>query len=181
MSDDSLAQMHEALREPLRQKILLKLGEHASLGLDDLVKGLNYEDSKELSYQLGILERLSVEGEHLLSMQPDGKYSLTAKGHYVLEDMIIYPELESESYREDFGKTARSNRRGHFIFIGAIVGFLFWLMIVFLEGGILAMGRMESNGGYAFTMLAVLITSMVLWTLFSDFIGKKVDYKYWRG
>jgi hypothetical protein len=34
MSNDKLAELHEFLKDPLRQKILLKLGEHDGLSLD---------------------------------------------------------------------------------------------------------------------------------------------------
>jgi hypothetical protein len=99
MSDDKLSQLHEVLKEPLRQKILLQLGQHECLTLDDLTKNLRAYDIQELSNQLSILGRLKVEGEYLISNQAD-EYELTEKGHYVLDEMIAFPELLSDNYRD---------------------------------------------------------------------------------
>ena len=77
MSQDRLAQLHDALRQPLRQKILLQLGQNDNLTIDDFAKNLKINDLTELSNQLAELEDLTVEGEHLVSKQSNLRYRLT--------------------------------------------------------------------------------------------------------
>jgi hypothetical protein len=109
MSDDKLSQLHQVLKEPLRQKILLQLGNHKRLTLNDLIKNLRAYNIEEISQQLDILLELTVEGEHLVSNQAND-YELTEKGHFVLDEMIAFPELESDNYREKFlGETNQSS------------------------------------------------------------------------
>jgi hypothetical protein len=55
MSADRLARLNEILKEPLRQRILLQLGQHDRLTFDSLMKNLKIEDPQELSNQLTIL------------------------------------------------------------------------------------------------------------------------------
>lgn len=100
MNGDRLAELHNVLEQPLRCKILPKLSEQDSLTFDDLTKNLKTDDPQELSSQLAVLESLTVEGEHLISKQSDSSYQLTEMGHYVLDEMIAFPELESDSYKE---------------------------------------------------------------------------------
>jgi hypothetical protein len=100
MSAERLFQIHEVLKEPLRQKILLQLGQNESLTMDELTRKLKIQDSQEISSQLGILETFTVEGEHLLSKQSDEQYILTEKGHYVLDKLIVFPDLKSDDYKK---------------------------------------------------------------------------------
>ncbi len=112
MSDDKLSQLHEVVKESLRQKILLQLGEHERLTLDDLIKNLRAYNIQELSNQLNILGQLTVEGEHLVVAKQANQYELTEKGHYVLDEMIAFPELESDNYKEKFlGETNQSSNQ----------------------------------------------------------------------
>jgi hypothetical protein len=99
MSGNRLAQLHNVLKDPLRQKILLQLGQYDRLTLDVLAKHLKTANIKELSDQLQILSRPVVEGEFLVSKQDTG-YSLTEKGHDVVDKLILYPELKYDSYAQ---------------------------------------------------------------------------------
>jgi len=99
MSSDRLAEMHEVIKEPLRQKILLKLGQRNTRDFDDLSKSLKIPDSVELSNQLKILQEMTVEGEPLVAKQ-ENTYALTEKGHEVLTKIITFPDLASDCYRE---------------------------------------------------------------------------------
>ena len=111
MRDDRLSQIHEVLKDPIRQKILLQLGEHECLTLYDLTENLRAYDIQELSNQLNMLRQLTVEGENLVSNLAN-KYELTEKGHYVLDEMIAFPELGSDNYREKFlGETNQSKAK----------------------------------------------------------------------
>jgi DNA-binding HxlR family transcriptional regulator len=100
MSSDRLSELHSVLKDPLRQKILLKLGQYDNLDFDGLKKNLKLADSQELSYQLNTLQEMTVEGEHLLTKQENSVYQLTEKGHDVLDKMISFPELKSDNFRE---------------------------------------------------------------------------------
>lgn len=179
-----LAQLHEALKEPLRRKILLKLGQNKSLSLNDLAHFLGFEDSKELSYQLGALEKLTVEGEPLLLKLADERYSLTEKGHSVLEELIAFPELASENYRGELGKDARGGRRFYYVFVGAfVVGGLFWFALtLFMMATGLRWQLTEAigNGGFDVFSLAALLICWFIGGVLCDLIGKKYDYKIWR-
>jgi DNA-binding HxlR family transcriptional regulator len=100
MSSDRLSELHEVLKDPVRQKILLKLGQSSNLNFDDLKEKLKIADSAELSSQLNILQEMNVEGEHLVTKQENAAYQLTEKGHEVLYKMISFPEIKSDNYRE---------------------------------------------------------------------------------
>ena len=87
MSADLSASLHEILKEPLRRKILLKLGEHDGLSFEDLTKELKTEAAEDIRKQLEFLGDLvkESEDEYVLSEQgvakrPCGQYSLTEKG-----------------------------------------------------------------------------------------------------
>jgi len=100
MISDRLSEMHEVIKDPLRQSILLKLGQHNSQDFDDFSKSLKITDSSELSNQLNILQEMKVEGEPLVTKQENAAYQLTEKGHVVLYKMISFPEIKSDNYRE---------------------------------------------------------------------------------
>jgi len=100
MCSDRLSEIHEVIKEPLRQKILLKLGQRNSQDFDELSKSLKITNSSELSNQLNILQEMKVEGEYLVAKQKNA-YTLTEKGHEVLAKIIIFPKLASDSYREE--------------------------------------------------------------------------------
>jgi hypothetical protein len=99
MSSDRLSEMHEVIKDPLRQRILLKLGQRDSLDFDGLVKNLKMTDTKELSNQLVALQEMTVEGEPIVTKQ-DKAYRLTEKGHEVLDKMIAFPQLKFDNYNE---------------------------------------------------------------------------------
>jgi DNA-binding HxlR family transcriptional regulator len=110
MLRDRLAEIHEVVKEPLRQEILLKLGQRNSQDFDDLAKSLKITDASELSNQLDIIQEIKVEGEHLVT-KLENAYSLTEKGHEVLNKIITFPELASDSYREKLlGESPQSNQ-----------------------------------------------------------------------
>ncbi len=99
MSAERLAQLHEILKQPLRQKILLQLGQHDYLSFETLLGNLQLEDPRELDEQIAFLGDL-LEKRFL----PDAKgsdtamYGLTEKGHDVLHALIAFPELASKDY-----------------------------------------------------------------------------------
>jgi DNA-binding HxlR family transcriptional regulator len=98
MSTDKIVKLHKVVKEPLRQKILLQLGLHKKMTFNDLMKSLEIQDSQELRNQLNILEKMIIEGKHLVIKQANSSYRLTEKGQYVLDKMITYPQLRSDSY-----------------------------------------------------------------------------------
>jgi predicted transcriptional regulator len=101
MSNERLSELHEIIREPLRQKILLQLGQGA-LTFDEVTKNLTLS-AEEIGNQLKTMEQLTYAGEPIIERQPGMAYVLTEKGHFVLDSMLAYPELASAEYREKFG------------------------------------------------------------------------------
>lgn len=91
MDSSRRIELHEVLKEPLRQKILLKLGRHNCLSIDDLAKLLTLTQV-EIDNELRVLLDSIVDDEHLV-VKEGNAYKLTEKGHYVLNSMIAYPEL----------------------------------------------------------------------------------------
>jgi hypothetical protein len=123
---ERLARWHELLKDPLRQKILLKLGEHDKLSFDELLKELKIDDQEELYDQLQVLGDLvtKVKDDQYLLPQKGvsqvfgDQYMLTEEGHDALDELIAYPEIESDNYKEIFDKNglpkpnfAKSNQR----------------------------------------------------------------------
>ena len=178
MNDEKLARLHEILKEPLRQKILLQLGEHGHLTFDDLITNLKIEDTQELAYQLNALEKLTIDEEHLVSKQADLQYSLTEKGHFVLDEMIAFPELELDSYRQKLGKSGLKLGKEIYIIVGAsVLGFVFWFLIQTI---VLSMGIRSSISNFSFNFFA--LTSLIICWAVGGFIGyligKKMNYKF---
>ncbi len=143
MSDkkaDKLASLHEILKDPLRQKILLKLGEHDSIGFDELMKELKIDDEEEVYDQLKILGDLVTkkEEEYLFNKQGvskklGGQYALTGKGHDAVDEMIEFPEIEAENYKDKlFGKDALTRHKIAYIIGGAWAGFFISLFVSIL-------------------------------------------------
>jgi len=107
---DRLARLHEFLKDSVRQEILLKLGEHDKLSFDELMKELKIDDQKELYDELKNLDSLVTkvkDDEYSLpkkgvSEMLGEQYMLTEEGHDALDEMIAYPELESDNYRNGF-------------------------------------------------------------------------------
>ncbi len=178
MSDERLAQLHEILRDALSQKILLELGEFESLGFDDLRNRLKIEDTQELGNQLNTLEKLTIDGEHVVSKQSDLQYKLTEKGHYVLDEMIAFPELESDNYKQKVEQSNLSLGKAIYVLVGAtILGFVFWAIIMSVSN---ASGfRWEiSNETFDLFSLASLIICWLAGGFIGYLIGKKKKYKF---
>jgi hypothetical protein len=106
---DKLARWHELLKAPVRRKILLKLGEHDKLSFDELLKELKIEDQEELYSELQVLAELvtkvkdddySPPKEDALKTFSD-QYMLTEEGHDAVDEMIAFPEIESDNYNEE--------------------------------------------------------------------------------
>ncbi len=123
---DRLARWHEFLKDPLRQKILLKLGEHDKLSFDELMKELKIDDQEELYDELQVLGDLVAkvkDDEYSLPKEGDLKtlsdqYMLTEEGHDLVDEMVAFPEIESDNYNEMLDKDgqlkpnfAKSNQR----------------------------------------------------------------------
>jgi DNA-binding HxlR family transcriptional regulator len=178
MSDERLAQLHEILKDTLSQKILLQLGESDSLSFDDLMKNLKLNGTQELSNQLNTLEKLTIDGEHLVSKQVDLQYSLTEKGHYVLDEMIAFPELESDGYTQKIRKSGHDLGKAIYVVIGAsVLGFIFWaiLMLVSNASGF-RWGMSDLTADYF-----AAITLIICWIVggfIGYLIGKKMNYKF---
>jgi DNA-binding HxlR family transcriptional regulator len=141
MSDnnaDKLAPLHELLKDPIRQKILLFLGEHNGVSFDDLMKHLKIVNPEELGSQLKLLGDLVTKKEddeyslteQGVSKRPSGQYMLTEKGHDAVDEMIAFPEIESKNYKEEvnrkfFGEAAVQRHKLFYVLIGALAGFSF--------------------------------------------------------
>ncbi len=178
MSDDRLAQLHEILKDTLSRKILLQLGEHGHLTFDDLIKNLNIEDTQELSYQLNTLEKLAIDGENLIIKQADLQYSLTEMGHYVLDEMIAFPELGSNGYTKKIRKSGLDTGRAIYIIVGTfLLGFIFWAIIM-LYSNASGFRWSFSDQYFDFFALATLIGCWVAGGFIGYLIGKKRNYKY---
>ncbi len=178
MNDETLARLHEILKEPLHQKILLQLGEHGHLTFDDLKTNLKIDDTQELTNQLNTLEKLTIDEEHIVSKQADFQFSLTEKGHYVLDEMIAFPELELDSYRQKFGKSGLKLGKEIYIIVGAsVLGFVFWFLIqtIMLSTGIRSS---ISNFSFDFFALTSLLICWAVGGLIGYLIGKKMKYKF---
>ena len=178
MNDEKLARLHEILKDPLHQKILLQLGEHEHLTFDDLIIKLKIEDTQELATQLNTLEKLTIDGEYLVSKQADLQYSLTEKGHYVLDEMIAFPELESDGYRQKIRKSGLDLGKAIYIIVGAtILGFVFWAIIMLVSnasGFRWEMSNLTSDYFAAITLIICWIVGGFIGYL----IGKKMNYKF---
>ena len=132
MNDDKLAQLHELLKEPLRQKILFKLDEHDGIDFDELITDLKIDNRQEVLRQLNVLGDLvsKIEDDQYLvtdqgvTKKPGGQYRLTESGHDIVRDMIAYPEILAENYeeriREDyFSKRAYRRHKIAYVLAGA--------------------------------------------------------------
>jgi hypothetical protein len=95
MDSSRRSELNEILKEPLRQKILLKFGQHNNLSIDELARFLKLAQT-QIEYELRALQDLSIDGEHLLTNEGN-MYALTEKGHYVLNSMIAFPELACDN------------------------------------------------------------------------------------
>jgi hypothetical protein len=94
-----ITKLHEMVKEPLRREILLQLRQRKNMNLNAIAKRLNIQDVQELSVQLNILEKMTIENERIIIKQTDGTYCLTEKGHYALDKMITFPQLRSDDYQ----------------------------------------------------------------------------------
>lgn len=178
MKDEKLARLHEILKEPLRQKILLQLGEHKHLTFDDLITNLKIADTQELTYQLNTLEKLTIDEEHILSKQADMQYSLTEKGHYVLDELIAFPELESDSYKQKIWKSGLGLGKAIYIMVGvSVLGFVFWAIIMLVSNASgFRWGMSDLTADY-FAAIA-LIVCWIVGGFIGYFVGKKMNYKF---
>jgi predicted ArsR family transcriptional regulator len=106
MNDSKLARLPEVLKDPVRQKILLLLGEHDRLIFKELLEKLEIHDKEELKNQLKVLRALVKrvkEHEYFengVLIKPPLKYVLTDQGHFFLDEMIAFPELKFDDYKE---------------------------------------------------------------------------------
>jgi DNA-binding HxlR family transcriptional regulator len=194
MSDDKLASLHEVLKDPVRQKILLKLGEHDRLSFDDLMKQLKIESPKELNQHLKVLDDLitkTVDDEYSLtengaSRKAGGQYMLTEKGHDALGEMLAFPEIKSENYQQIvnkkfFSKRAFARHKLFYVVIGTVLG----CCVSFLGGiflSIISVGLFGGPGvgrfgiGWDFFVTLVLISTLI-GGLGGYLIGKRKQFK----
>ena len=98
---DRLARWREFLKDPIRRKILLKLGQYDKLSFDQLMKNLKIDDQMQLYNELQILRDLVTKAttENYQFQQEVGsedisdRYVLTEEGHDVVDWMIAFPVL----------------------------------------------------------------------------------------
>ena len=107
---DKLAQWREFLKDPVRQRILLKLGEYDRLNFDELLKEVKIDDRMQLYNELQILRNLvsKAKSDNYLHEREGGledisdKYMLTEEGHEVVDWFIAFPELASSKRKPWF-------------------------------------------------------------------------------
>jgi DNA-binding HxlR family transcriptional regulator len=170
MSADKLGQLHEILKDQLRQKILLKLGEHNDLSFDELMKELKMDNREEVYNQLNVLGDLvsqTESDEYLLSEQgvskkPGGQYKLTEKDQDAINEMIAFPEIKSENYKEEvnrkyFSQKAVNRLKLFYVLLGAGGGYAFF----FLTGAVISIISVQVGG-------STLINFQNGWPLFGD-------------
>ena len=179
-----LAGFHEVLKDPLRRKILLNLGEHNDLSFDDLLKELKIDDQEGLRSQLKVLGDLvtETENDYLLSEQGvskklGGQYRLTEKGHDAVDEMIAFPEIESKNYKEEinekfFGAAAVRRHKLFYFFFGALAGYSF----TFLGSALITPKLMSFQNGWPVLGDASLIAT-VPGALIGYLIGKRKNFK----
>jgi hypothetical protein len=187
MSDDNLAKLHDLLKNPIRQKILLKLGEHDRLSFEDLMKELKMDNQQELHSQLEILSDLvtkAEDDEYFLSEQgvskrPGGQYMLTEKGHDAVGELIFFPEIKSDNYKEKIDEKFHSKRAYQrnklaFILVGAGGGYA---ISFFGAAFFTIMYRVVFHGPSFFLVdgWPFLLTVFVIAPLLGGFVG------YWIG
>ncbi len=97
---DKFVRWYALLDSPIRQKILLKLGEYDKLSFDELLKEVKIDDQMQLYSELRILVDLVTKAkdnvvyrQEVYSNDISEKYMLTDEGHDVLDWMLYYPEL----------------------------------------------------------------------------------------
>lgn len=185
MSDDKLSELHELVKDPFSQKILLNLGEHDGLSFDDLLKELKIDNQEELHKQLQILGDLVAKTEddnYLLSEQgvsksPSGLYKLTEKGHDAVDEMIAFPEIESKNYKAEvnekfFGKAAVRRHKLFYVLIGALAGYSF----TFLGSVLISPALMSFRNGWpAFGDVSLIAT--LPGALVGYLMGKRKNFK----
>ena len=102
---DGLARLHEFLKDPIRRRILLKLSELGKLSFDDLMKELKIDDQEQVHDQLSDLDGL------VTRTNDDSKlYVLTEDGHYAVEELIAFSEIESDNYRKSLDKNGEPKK-----------------------------------------------------------------------
>lgn len=187
MSDDRLAELHELLKNPIRQKILLKLGEYDRLSFEDLMKELKMDNPQELHSQLEILSDLvtkTEDDEYLLNEQGvskrlGGQYVLTEKGHNAVDELIFFPEIKFDNYKEKIhekfhSKRAHQRNKLFFILVGAGGGYA----ISFFGAAFFTIMSIAAFHGPTFFLAdgwPFLLTVFVIAPLLGGFVG------YWIG
>jgi hypothetical protein len=192
MSSEKLSELHEILKEPLRRKILLELGRHDGVSLDVLVAELKVGDSQEVLSQLKILGNLVsiTEAEFILNEQgvtkkAGGLYKLTERGYYAVNELIAFPELQSDNYAERvekkfFSKRAQRKHRLIYLLAGALMGY-----VVAFFGSVVFSLVSRSFGGPTFFfsegwpyLFAILVVAPLLGMPLGYLIGEKRNFKH---
>jgi hypothetical protein len=132
MKDDNLAELNNLLKDPIRQNILLKLRRYDRLSFEDLMEKLDLDEQQELHSQLNVLRDLVTEVEDTfllteqgVSKRPGGQYILTEKGIDAVNELVCFPEIKSEKYREKINEkyhSRQSLRRRKLFYVLAGVG-----------------------------------------------------------
>jgi hypothetical protein len=129
MNDDNLAELNYLLKDPIRQKILLKLREYDRLSFGDLMEKLKLDNPQVLHSQLSTLGDLvtAVEDTFLLieqgvSKRPGGQYMLIEKGVDAVNELVCFPEIKSEDYKEKIEQKFHSQQALRRRVLGGVVG-----------------------------------------------------------
>jgi predicted transcriptional regulator len=175
MSDYKLSELHELVKDPLRQKILMKLGEHNGLTINELIRELKVDDQQVVLSQLEVLgdliSKTAEDEEYSLTEQGvtkkrGGQYRLSEKGKDAVSQMIIYPEIETDYYKQKIDQKFHSpqalrRRKIIYTLIGASGGasvffFLSMLFTLFSRLAFNAPGFFMGDGlPYAFSLLVL--------------------------
>ena len=189
MSDDKLAELHEILKDPVRQKILLKLGEHNGLTLDELIKELKVDNQQDVLSQLSVLSDLVFKAEEDeeyrlteqgVTKKAGGQYQLTEKGLDAVNELIVYPEIKADDYKQKIDEKFHSpqayqRRKIIYVLAGAVGGFsaFFFLSAFFTIFSRLVFdtsGFFFDDGlSFAFSLLVV---APVIGGIFGYFVGE---------
>lgn len=192
MSADNLAQLHELVKDPVRQKILLLLSKH-DRSFDDMMKHLKIESPEELRYQLKVLADLvTIEDDDYslteigVSKRAGGQYALTDKGHAAVDEMIAFPEITLENYKQIankkfFSKSALARHKLVYLIGGAVAGYC----VSFFGGGLISIisvalfhgpGLGSFNDGWPF-FTTVIFVAPVIGGYVGYLIGRRKKFK----
>ena len=188
-----VAELHEFLKDPLRREILLKLGRHDGISLDELLKELKTSDPQEVLRQLKLLGDLVTKTEddqyslteQGVSRKAGGQYKLNEKGFDAVNEMIAFPEIESANYKEKVDEKFHSKRSlQRFKLINIIAGLFSGFFVCFFASLFLSIFSRElfpgTNFFWGFTwpyIVAQFIIAPLVGMPIGYWLGKRRHFK----